>query len=340
MKNTYSWVLWLATSLLMVLSTRNPFYLSILLISLLITGQLLAKQKNHPLWVVNNLRFLLTMLILSALINTLFTHTGRSVIFSLPENWLLIGGNITYESLVFGLINGLVIGGIYITFNIINLALSIRQLTHLIPKAFRPIGMTATIALTFFPSIQQRAREIKEAQMIRGNPMKRISDWVPLFIPLLVTSLENAILLSASMTSRGFYRQQTKSKPSDLPLISLILSAFMVFSGWILRMYGYPKLISTLLYIAAATIIFLTLFLTGRRSHATQYHHEIWHKKDITASILSMTAILFWTLLNYFQQIPSVSYSPYPTLTLPNIQPPYIVFLIVPLLPVILQSDD
>jgi len=340
MKNTYSWVLWLASSLLIILSTRNPYYLSILLINLLITGQQLAKRENHPLWAMHNLRFLLTMLILSALINTLFTHTGRSIIFTLPENWLLIGGNITYESLVFGLINGLVIGGIYIAFNIINLALSIKQLTHLIPKAFRPIGMTATIALTFFPSIQQRAREIKEAQMIRGNPMKRISDWVPLFIPLLVTSLENAILLSASMTSRGFYRQQSESTMSDLPLISLIVSAFMVFSGWVLRMYDYPKLISTLLYISAATIIFLTLFLTGRRSQATQYHQEIWQKKDILGSVLFIAAVLIWNLVNYFNPIPSLSYSPYPELSFPDIQPAYIFFLFVPLLPVILQSDD
>jgi len=177
-------------------STRNPIYLLIVIASQFALGTYIAKNKGQSFWLKGNLQFLFTMAAISALINTLFVHNGRTVIFTLPKSWWLIGGDLTVESLVVGIINGLIIGALYLAFNILNLALSIKQMTHLIPTALKPIAMTVTVALTFFPSVQERAREIKEAQMIRGNPMKQVGDWLPLIVPLLVTSLEKAFLLA------------------------------------------------------------------------------------------------------------------------------------------------
>ncbi len=100
--------------------------------------------------------------------------------FNLPDGWLLIGGAVTLESIVYGAINGLVISALYLLFNVFNKALSVKQITKLIPRAFHPIATMVTISLTFFPSIQQRIREIREAQLIRGNPMKKVADWLPI----------------------------------------------------------------------------------------------------------------------------------------------------------------
>ena len=196
MTHSLVWMMWLLAVLVFTLSTRNPIYLSLILTGLIMLGHHLALDKKIKGWAVSNFRFLLTMILLSTMINGLFSHVGQIILFTIPKGWPLIGGNITLESLAYGMINGLVIGALYILFNIINLALSIKQLTRMIPRAFHPIAMMVTIALTFFPSIQKRAREIKEAQMIRGNPMKKISDWLPIIIPLLVTSLENAFQLA------------------------------------------------------------------------------------------------------------------------------------------------
>jgi len=64
------------------------------------------------------------MLLLSTIINAIFSHQGRTVIFEIPKNWILIGGAVTIESLLYGFINGLVIGVLYIAFNNINLGLN------------------------------------------------------------------------------------------------------------------------------------------------------------------------------------------------------------------------
>ena len=339
MKNTTPWLLWLMLMTITLLSTRNPFYLLGIVTLLLLLGSMLSKRKHYSSWLGQNLRFLVTMVLLSTLINTLFTHTGRTVLFTLPENWLLIGGDITAESLVYGAINGLVIGSLYLVFNIINLALSIKQLTHLIPAAFRPIGVMVTISLTFFPSVQQRAREIKEAQMIRGNAMKNISDWLPLLLPLLVTSLENAFLLAESMTARGFYIPK-KTIPADLTILGVLLATFAVFSGWILSLYNYPSIVSLILYGFASAIIILIFLIASKRSKVTRYHQETWHSGDILALILLSMIALGWLIINLNGSFTSLSYSPYPVLTFPKLQLAGLIFLAIPLMPILVNNHD
>jgi len=319
MKNSKAWIIWLITVGIMLLSNRNPLYLVILLGGLLILGSTLSKRLGQSSWLPNNIRFLGTMILLSALINSLFTHQGNMVIFNLPERWLLIGGKITFESLVFGVINGLVIGSLYIAFNIFNLALSIKQITRLIPKIFHPVAIMISIALTFFPSVQQRAREIKEAQMIRGNQMKRIVDWLPLMLPLLITSLENAFLLSESMTARG-YHTHPKSYSELRITFPIIIATFIIFSGWILRLYDYPQVISMILYSTATLIIFFSLYFANRKLKITYYHQESWQKFDIVPAVLLIVTLAAWTSLQISGNLSSASYSPYPNLSRPLIQ--------------------
>ena len=86
MKNALSWMLWSAFTLSLLLTTRNPLYLLIMAIILLILGHSIAEKKAQTFWLRGNLRFLFTMLAISTVINTLFSHTGMTVIFSLPEN--------------------------------------------------------------------------------------------------------------------------------------------------------------------------------------------------------------------------------------------------------------
>lgn len=338
MIHSFVWIMWVFSVLVLILSTRNPIYLSVILIGLLILGHQLARERNFKRWVTSNLRFVLTMVFLSTLINGLFSHVGQTVLFIIPQGWPLIGGNITLESLVYGAINGLVIGALYILFNIINLALSIKQITRMIPRAFHPIAMMVTISLTFFPTIQRRAREIKEAQMIRGSPMKKISDWLPILIPLLVTSLENAFLLAESMTARGFHKQVDFRTP--LNVVSLLLGAFAVFSGWIFRLYRYPLSISVALYIIGAALILLTLIMIGRQSNITRYHHEEWKPAGIILAIIVTLYTSSFAYLAWTDRLPSLDYSPYPQMLIPAVQITGLILSVLPLAPILIKQHD
>jgi len=339
MKTNGSWILWLTAHLILLFSARNPIYILVTLAGLLISGSRMTQKKNRPFWLLQNLRFLLTMVALSTLINALFTHTGDSILFTLPESWLLVGGVITLESAVYGAINGLVIGTLYLLFNVLNQALTIKQIIHLIPRAFYPMAMTITVALTFFPSIQQRTMEIKEAQMIRGNRMKKIKDWLPILIPLLVTSLESAILLSESMTARGFHVRQG-SKTANLATIELVLAAFTVFSGWILSLYDYPEWLSLLLYILGGLLLIFILTCEGRQTRITRFHQEVWHLKDVLASVFFSLMLVGLIILMLRDALPSLSYSPYPSLSAPTFQWIGVIFCLNAWLPALLKTND
>jgi energy-coupling factor transport system permease protein len=336
--NSVVWILWMVAVMVFTLSIRNPFYLILLIIALLHLGHRLARQKNISTWVGSNFRFILTMILLSTLINGLFAHVGSSVLFTIPHRWPLIGGNITVESLVYGAINGLMIGALYLLFNIINLALNIKQITRLIPRAFQPIAMVVTIALTFFPSIQQRTQEIKEAQMIRGNQMKKVVDWLPILIPLLVSSLENAIVLAESMTARGFHKQVNNRSP--LALVSLLLAAFAVFSGWILQLYRYPRPLYVTLFLLGSGLTVLTIFTIGKRSKITRYHQEPWKLLDYLMILLVTAFLVSFVYLALTDHLTSINFSSYPRLTLPTLQTLGIIFSLIPILPSFILSHD
>ncbi len=326
MTATLAWIPWLIAMLVLSLSIRNPIYLALLLFGQLWLGAFVAgkgsdkaaKKTASQLWLRQNARLLLTFLTLSSLINMLFTHTGSTILFKLPTTWPIIGGKITLESVLFGLINGLIIGNLFILFNILNQALSIKQMTRLIPRAFYPLTMMITVGLTFFPSMQDRIREIKEAQMIRGNPMKKLGDWLPIFLPLLVSSLESAMGLSESMTARGFHIRQ-EEQFTRLGVISLMVGTFLVFSGWILSLYDYPQLFTLSLSGFGIALIVGVLVLLSQQMRISRYQKETPGRKDwILAGISTFTLIIF-LVLDFHSLLYTIPYSPYPTLTLPGI---------------------
>ncbi|MDF1518887.1 MAG: energy-coupling factor transporter transmembrane component T [Brevefilum sp.] len=338
MKNAYIWVLWLVNAIIFVLSTRNPIYLFLVLISLFILGNRKTKPQHRKAWFILNLRFLISMILISSLVNGLFTHLGQTKLFHFPSNWLLIGGDITLESLIYGAVNGLIIGSLYLSFNIFNLALSVKQLSRLIPRAFHPIGMTATLALTFFPSIQQRAREIKEAQMIRGNPMKKISDWLPILLPLIVTSLEDAIILSESMTSRGFHAVSNRNQ-ENFSIISLVIGTFLIFSGWILNLFDYPQVISIFLYVVGGSLIIFILLKKGCEFRVTHYHRVSWQKKDIIFCAIFLIAIITQIIFAALYEN-NFSFTPYPQLSMPSLNIGGFLLSVVPLIPILASNHD
>lgn len=324
--------------MVITLSTRNPIYLILLLVGLMVLGQRLARKNKITSWLIPNVKFIITMIFLSTLINGLFAHVGSTVLFTIPKGWPLIGGIITLESLIYGAINGLVIGTLYLLFNVINLALNIKQITRLIPRAFHPVAMVVTIALTFFPSIQQRTREIKEAQMIRGNPMKKIADWLPILIPLLVSSLENAIQLAESMTARGFHKH-TQVR-SSIALVGFILAAFSIFSGWILQLYQYPSFMFISLYIIGAGLTLYILFRIGRQSKITRYHQEPWQQADIILGFFVTFSLVFFAYMALSDRLLSLNFSPYPRLNPPAFQVIGVVLSLVPIIPVFVIQND
>ncbi len=311
--HTWAWLTWIICSLILVSSTRNPLYLVI--IDLLLV--LIQTQTGSALWSPKFfIRFALSIMVLSAVFNLIISRFGETILFTLPQTIPLLGGNYTLEAAVYGFTNGLVLIGMFTVFNILNQVIPVRSLVGLIPKAFQPIAVVTTIAITFIPNTKKQFFAIKEAQAIRGQQMKGIKDWLPLFIPLLIGGLERAMQVAEAMTAGGFVSKPQTTKNKGQRFI-LVIGLLAIVIGWLYQLNDQNQTWGWII-LATGVILILTLFfISGSKEKRTRFNHEYW---NTNSTILVICSVLFSAaFLVHFPGYQSLSYAPYPKLLLPEL---------------------
>jgi energy-coupling factor transport system permease protein len=278
------------------------------------------------------------LIFLSAIFNASFSHFGETILFIIPSWIPIIGGSITLEAIIYGAINGMVLFAILWTFLIINQALSPRQIMILVPKAFYPVSVITSIAITFIPSTIHYYNQVREAQSIRGHQVRGLRDWVPLLIPVLIGGLEKATLLAESMTARGF-ASSNKEKHSTLSRFGLLLGVVLIIIGTIIHLNQSPQLISNTFLITGSFLILLILWLLGRNNKRTNFLPEKWRGGDllVIASLGFLVVIIFIPLP--FIDYVSLTYDVYPELTIPGFEPWLGIALLILLSPVLFLSN-
>ena len=83
-----------------------------------------------------------------------------------------------------------------LVFAAFNTAVDASQLLRMVPPSFFQVGVVASIALTFVPRMLTNVKEIREAQRVRGHRFRSWRDILPLIMPLITTSLEEAMQLA------------------------------------------------------------------------------------------------------------------------------------------------
>jgi hypothetical protein len=78
--------------------------------------------------------------------------------------------------------------------------------------------------------------------------------------------------------------------------------------------------ISYVLYFISVSTVLISILLANRKIKITHYHEEDWKPNDVVLSATFLGIILIWLMLQTSGALPSVLYSPYPTLRLPVIQ--------------------
>lgn len=315
--HTWVWVLWLAAALTSISLTRNPFYLVLILVNILLVLKTLQSRQDKSPLPFSIYRFSLILISLSALFNGVFSHFGNSELFYLPE-WLpIISGAVTLEALVYGAINGIVLSGIFASFTVLNQALPVRLLVRLVPQAFYPLAVVTSIAITFVPTTIRQFHHIREAQAIRGHRLRGVRDWLPLLMPLLVGGLERAFRLAEAMTARGFSRIKGTKRKRRYEML-LILGLVVLIAGWLIRAAGILKFAGAILMVSGALLIVLMFWSLGRSIPRTYYVEENWKVQDLVVVLGVILVVCFFVL-----PIPGISketlaYTPYPEVTMPN----------------------
>jgi len=316
------WLLWGLVLLTITSGTRNPFLLGLALAILWPVGVCLNAAPS--------LRLTLTLTGLAALWNFLMVRAGETVLFTLPTGWPLLGGPYTMEAALYGALNGLALAVILNGFRMLTLRLSPRELIRLSPPALYEAGLVLSIALAFLPQSRQTLDDIRQAQAVRGHRIRGLRDLLPLLLPLLITSLEQALALAEALSARGFTARRELPTRRTRGLLAAGLLCLAL--GAAIRMLAVPAWIGPLSLSAGALLTLAGLREAGRLAARPRLTHAPLTPADWTAGGSAAAALAGWILLQTLAP-DWLAYPVYPHLTPPQLALPATLPILILILP-------
>ncbi|MGI6112607.1 MAG: energy-coupling factor transporter transmembrane component T family protein [Mahellales bacterium] len=190
-------------------------------------------------YLLKGLRPLLFILILTVVINAIFTP-GETVVYTIGSV------SITEEGLRQAGFMGLRLIFLVLGTSLLTLTTSPISLTDGIEQLLNPLrafkfpahelAMMMTIALRFIPTLLEETDKIMKAQMARGadftggNLLKRAKSLVPLLVPLFISAFRRADELAMAMEARCYRGgvNRTRLKVLKFEAIDLYAAIFML----------------------------------------------------------------------------------------------------------------
>ena len=228
--------------------SMSPVFLAATLVFSWLYSILLNGKKA----IKSNLLFTLPIVVIMAVINTLFTHNGATVLFYVNNS------RITLEALLYGLAAAVLLSSIIVWFSCFNVVMTSDKLIFIFGKAAPVLGLTLSMIFRFIPLLKARFREISMGQRCMGRhvtggfiaKLRQVTKEVSI---LISWSLEAAIETSDSMEARGYGLPGRSSfhlfkmTPTDKVLLTGIsISGIIAAVGCALgktSIYYYPKVV-------------------------------------------------------------------------------------------------
>ncbi len=320
MVDVRAWLVWAGAVLVLASSCRNPIYALIALAIVMLCDASVTREGPRR-GLPGAARFALLAVPLAAMLNTLISHLGDTVLVRLPSSWPVIGGVLTLESMVFGATNGLLLSLIYAAFALVSRATSVHDLVRLTPAALHEAGVVLSIAISFIPQTQRSLVRIREAQALRGHRLRGVRDWLPIVVPLLVSGLERSMGLAEAMVARGYGAVEARGRPVAVQVLSVIGLVGLI-AGWLARSFSADARVwATLLMAAGVMALLAALRLAGRGVQRTRFRSAVWRGEETlvaAGAALAMVGILVplpWVGRE------TLAYAAYPRLTPPPFDP-------------------
>ncbi len=313
-----AWTAWIAAIVVILTLTRNPLYLALVIsvIALVLWRRAPVPAQDGHAIVLSPLRFGLIVVTTAALFNVAMVHVGTTVLFTLPAWIPLLGGAWTLEALVYGALNGAALAGLFAGFTVINRVLPVRSILRLVPRAYYPVAVVMSIAVTFVPTTLQQIQQIREAQAVRGHRLRGLRSWLPLVIPLLEGGMERSLQLAEAMMARGF--ASGSATQERWPQLAVLVGFVLLTAGWMLQLVWQQGVAGGALLLAGAVLLFGGLWRAGRSHPHTVYRPDRWQRWDLVIVAGAVIAAGFYLLPLPGIDRGSIFYYPYPSLNWPG----------------------
>lgn len=290
-------VVWLIASLVVVGALRNPFVaLPVILAAAAIAGR---RREGSPF------RGFLVLGVIALLVRTslfgLTGHGGRSVVFELPSLSLptllggtTLGGPVTGEALAQGVAEGLRFIAVLACFGAFLSAAYTIDLLRMVPRFLFEAGLVVNIAVAYAPQLARSARDIREAQRMRGG-RRSIAGTV---VPALATALERSIALAESMDARGYGRTSGGSRSEARWRSLAAAAALAATAGGSLWAAGGPPIPSAAATILAGGVLATSLARLSGLVPRTQYRPRRWEPADRAVAAGAVAAAALAVILS------------------------------------------
>ena len=147
---------------------------------------------------------LLPLIAAFALYYSSYTHFGMTV---LHQNF--VGNNMTLESLLYGIVLGISVAGVFIWFSCVYSVFTTDKVVYLFGKVSPRLSLFLAILLRMVPRIKKEAKRINMAQqgigkgVNQGNFFTRLHNGIRIFSMLITWTIDSLTIASESMRSRG-----------------------------------------------------------------------------------------------------------------------------------------
>ena len=152
-----------------------------------------------------NLKYMLPLLVLTAVINPLFNHGGATIL-----GYFRNGNPLTLESIIYGIAAAVMLVTVISWFSCLNVIITSDKLVYLFGRLIPAMSLILAMSLRFVPRFKAQAKVISNAQrcigrdISAGNIITRARNGIKILSILVTWALENAIDTADSMRSRGY----------------------------------------------------------------------------------------------------------------------------------------
>jgi energy-coupling factor transport system permease protein len=150
-------------------------------------------------------KYMLPILIVTALINPAFNHEGATILMYLKD-----GNPLTLESITYGIAAATMLIAVVCWFSCYNKVMSSDKFIYLFGRVIPSLSLILSMTLRFVPRFKAQLKVVSNAQkclgrdVSTGSLIQRAKHGIRILSIMVTWALENAIETADSMKSRGY----------------------------------------------------------------------------------------------------------------------------------------
>lgn len=276
--HVHAWVAWVALVMAIALTSTNPFYLVIVLLSVILVAVLAPKTGSAVAGLRALAIFGVALFAISIAIAAINGNSGSHILFTMPgpdiPGWLgglRLGGPVSAEGIVAATIRGLTILCIFLAFGVFNGAVRPHRVLRMAPAALFHAGLVVTIGLTLLPASVEDLRRLREMRALRGA-RSGIRELPALVVPAVIGGLERSMRLAEAMEARGY--ASAPPAPRLSRLAGAASAPLLLAAAWGWYYYEGVRPLAGFTAILGAALLGYWGWSASRSRQTTRFHVE------------------------------------------------------------------